>query len=89
MIVQDHICILLETISCFRKVFLDGNRNSHYDFGEKRKEIKTMESVLEMLEKLTVGQKKDLIAFLRSLEETERNQSPCVSRQETSETTDE
>lgn len=37
MIAQDHICNIEETFSNRFKVFLDGNRFSHYDFPVKQK----------------------------------------------------
>lgn len=81
MIVQNHICILLATISCFIKDFIDGNGFSYYDCQDKRKEMQTMEELIAMLEKLTVEKKRELIVFLRSIEEDECSQSPCASRQ--------
>lgn len=83
MIVQDHICILLGTISCFIKGFIDGNGFSYYDCQDKRKEMQTMEELIAMLEKLTVEQEEKFIAYLIDLKESAKLQRPsCNQNQE-------
>lgn len=50
-----------------------------YDFGEQKKEgEREMMELVEMLDRMSIEQKKEIIFFLRSLQEDEYNQSPSV-----------